>query len=151
LDDIEVILVALLVSVTVLSAAARAIDVPYPIVMVIGGVLLGLVPGLPDVQLTGPRPARHPPAAALYRRVLLQPARRSGQPAADLLLSIPLSDRDGGGRGGGRARVHRRPVVAGLLRARRDRRADRPGRGDGDHAPARRPRRLVVGSWRARA
>jgi CPA1 family monovalent cation:H+ antiporter len=51
LDDIEVILVALLVSVTVLSAAARAINVPYPIVMVIGGVLLGLVPGLPDVQL----------------------------------------------------------------------------------------------------
>ncbi len=51
MDNIEVILIALLVSVTVLSAAARAIDVPYPIVMVIGGVLLGLVPGLPDVQL----------------------------------------------------------------------------------------------------
>jgi monovalent cation/hydrogen antiporter len=51
LDDIEVIIIALLVSVTVLSAAARAIDVPYPIVLVIGGVLLGLVPGLPDVQL----------------------------------------------------------------------------------------------------
>jgi monovalent cation/hydrogen antiporter len=51
LDDVEIIIVALLVSVTVLSAAARAVDIPYPIVMVIGGVLLGLVPGLPDVQL----------------------------------------------------------------------------------------------------
>jgi len=51
LDNIEIILVALLVSVTVLSAAARTINVPYPIVMVIGGVLLGLVPGLPDVEL----------------------------------------------------------------------------------------------------
>ena len=51
MDNIEIILVALLVSVTVLSAAARTINVPYPIVMVIGGVLLGLVPGLPDVQL----------------------------------------------------------------------------------------------------
>jgi Na+/H+ antiporter len=51
LDDVEIIIVALLVSVTVLSAAARAINIPYPIVMVIGGVLLGLVPGLPDVQL----------------------------------------------------------------------------------------------------
>ena len=51
MDDLEVIIIALLLSVTVLSAAARAINVPYPIVMVIGGVLLGLVPGLPDVQL----------------------------------------------------------------------------------------------------
>jgi CPA1 family monovalent cation:H+ antiporter len=49
--DIEVILIALLVSVAVLSAAARAVNVPYPIVMVVGGVVLGLVPGLPDVQL----------------------------------------------------------------------------------------------------
>jgi len=51
LDDVEIIIIALLVSVTVLSAAARAIDVPYPIVLVIGGVLLGLIPGLPDAQL----------------------------------------------------------------------------------------------------
>jgi Na+/H+ antiporter len=51
MDDIEVIIVALLVSVTVLSAAARAVNVPYPIVMVVGGVVLGLVPGLPDVQM----------------------------------------------------------------------------------------------------
>ena len=51
MDQVEIILVALLVSVAVLSAAARAIDVPYPIVLVVGGVVLGLIPGLPDVRL----------------------------------------------------------------------------------------------------
>jgi Na+/H+ antiporter len=50
-DDVEVVLIALFVSVVVLAAAARAINVPYPIVLVIGGALLGLLPGLPDVQL----------------------------------------------------------------------------------------------------
>jgi len=49
--DVELILVLLLVSVVVLSAAARAIHVPYPIVLVIGGAVLGLVPWLPDVRL----------------------------------------------------------------------------------------------------
>ena len=35
-----------------LSAAARAINVPYPIVLVVGGALLGLLPiGLPEVEL----------------------------------------------------------------------------------------------------
>ena len=35
-----------------LSAAARAINVPYPIVLVIGGAIMGLAPiGLPEVEL----------------------------------------------------------------------------------------------------
>ena len=52
MDDVELILVALLVSVAGLAAAARAINVPYPIVLVIGGAILGLVPnGLPEVEL----------------------------------------------------------------------------------------------------
>jgi Na+/H+ antiporter len=50
-DDVEVVLVALFVSVVVLAAAARAINVPYPIVLVIGGAILGLMPWLPDVTL----------------------------------------------------------------------------------------------------
>jgi CPA1 family monovalent cation:H+ antiporter len=51
-DEVEIILVALLVSVAVLSAAARAINVPYPIVLVIGGAILGVAPiGLPEAQL----------------------------------------------------------------------------------------------------
>ncbi|MDA0163657.1 Na+/H+ antiporter [Solirubrobacter ginsenosidimutans] len=51
MDGVEVVIVALFVSVVVLAAAARAINVPYPIVLVIGGAILGFVPGLPDVQL----------------------------------------------------------------------------------------------------
>ena len=51
MDDVEVVLVAVFLSVVVLAAAARAIDVPYPIVLVIGGAVLGLMPWLPDVQL----------------------------------------------------------------------------------------------------
>ena len=51
MDGVEVVLVALFVSVVVLAAAARAINVPYPIVLVIGGAILGFVPGLPEVQL----------------------------------------------------------------------------------------------------
>src|SRR4051794_6378723 len=42
---------SLLVSVAVLAALARAADVPYPIVLVVRGLLLGFVPGLPRTQL----------------------------------------------------------------------------------------------------
>src|SRR3954451_8436653 len=51
MDQVEVILVALLISVVVLSATARAINVPYPVVLVLGGALLGVLPGLPDAKL----------------------------------------------------------------------------------------------------
>ena len=50
MDHIEVTLVLLLVAVALLAAAARAINVPYPIVLVIGGAVLGFF-GLPDVEL----------------------------------------------------------------------------------------------------
>src|SRR4051794_5476840 len=51
MEQIELTIVALLVAVVVLSAAARALDVPYPIVLVLGGVALGLTHGLPEVTL----------------------------------------------------------------------------------------------------
>ncbi len=51
MDEIEIILIALLVSVAVLSAAARAAHLPYPIVLVLGGIVLGVVPGLPEARL----------------------------------------------------------------------------------------------------
>jgi Na+/H+ antiporter len=37
--------------VAVLGAAARAVNVPYPIVLVVGGLALGFLPGLPNVEL----------------------------------------------------------------------------------------------------
>src|SRR5215210_2654719 len=51
MHGVELILVSLLVAVAGLAAAARAVNVPYPIVLVVGGLLLGLAPGLPDVAL----------------------------------------------------------------------------------------------------
>src|SRR3954454_22468076 len=51
MHQIEVILVALLVAVVILSAAARRLDIPYPIVLVLGGALMGLIPGLAPARL----------------------------------------------------------------------------------------------------
>src|SRR3954451_12956329 len=51
MDEIQVVLVSLLVSVVVLGTVARLIHVPYPIVLVIGGLLLGVVLG-PDDTVT---------------------------------------------------------------------------------------------------
>src|ERR671933_611607 len=48
--QIELIL-ALLVVVTVLAMAARTVRVPYPILLVLGGVLLALIPAVPNVEL----------------------------------------------------------------------------------------------------
>src|ERR687884_702800 len=47
----ELLIAGLLVAVAGLSALARRLSVPYPIVLVVGGTLLGFVPGLPEVEL----------------------------------------------------------------------------------------------------
>src|SRR5690349_18579058 len=51
MDHIEAVIVSLLVAVAVLSALATRIGVPYPILLVLGGLALGFVPGVPDVRL----------------------------------------------------------------------------------------------------
>ncbi len=48
--EIEVVLL-LLVLVTALTIIARRLTVPYPIVMVLGGLVLSTVPGLPEFEL----------------------------------------------------------------------------------------------------
>ncbi len=50
MGEIELVL-GLLVVVALISTLSRRVGVPYPILMVIGGLLLGLVPGLPRVAL----------------------------------------------------------------------------------------------------
>jgi CPA1 family monovalent cation:H+ antiporter len=47
----ELLIAGLLVAVTVLSALARRLALPYPIVLVIGGALFGFIPGVPAVKL----------------------------------------------------------------------------------------------------
>jgi monovalent cation/hydrogen antiporter len=51
MNHIEAVIVSLLVAVAVLSAVATRIGVPYPILLVLGGLGLGFVPGIPDVRL----------------------------------------------------------------------------------------------------
>jgi monovalent cation/hydrogen antiporter len=47
----ELLIAGLLVAVAGLSALARYVSIPYPIVLVIGGALFGLIPGMPEVKL----------------------------------------------------------------------------------------------------
>jgi Na+/H+ antiporter len=47
----ELLIVGLLVAVAGLSALAHRLNIPYPIVLVIGGALFGFVPGIPNVAL----------------------------------------------------------------------------------------------------
>jgi CPA1 family monovalent cation:H+ antiporter len=51
MHDTEVLLLILLIAVPALSVIAGALDVPYPILLVLAGVVLGLLPGLPNPQL----------------------------------------------------------------------------------------------------
>lgn len=50
MPHIEIILI-LLLAVAVLAIVARRTGVPYPILLVLGGALLGFVPGLPQIEL----------------------------------------------------------------------------------------------------
>src|SRR3954452_4480443 len=51
MGEAELLIVGVLVAVAGLSALARQMSIPYPIVLVIGGGLFGFVPGLPEVKL----------------------------------------------------------------------------------------------------
>jgi CPA1 family monovalent cation:H+ antiporter len=49
-DEIRLVLL-MLVAVAVLASIARRLNIPYPIALVLGGLALALIPGLPRVQL----------------------------------------------------------------------------------------------------
>src|SRR5215207_893395 len=51
MQDFEVFIIALFVSVAGLNALAHRLDIPYPIPLVLGGLVLGLAPGVPDIEL----------------------------------------------------------------------------------------------------
>jgi monovalent cation/hydrogen antiporter len=50
-EHIELVVLFLLVTVAALTALARVLRVPYPILLVIGGSLVGFAPGVPGVQM----------------------------------------------------------------------------------------------------
>jgi Na+/H+ antiporter len=47
----EILIAGLLVGVAGLSALARRLNLPYPIVLVVGGALFGFIPGMPEIHL----------------------------------------------------------------------------------------------------
>lgn len=51
IHHIELIILALLVIVAGLATLARRFQIPYPIILVIGGLILSLIPGLPRLAL----------------------------------------------------------------------------------------------------
>ena len=51
MEHVELLVLFLLVTVAALTSVARLVGVPYPIVLVIGGSLVGFAPGVPDVLL----------------------------------------------------------------------------------------------------
>ncbi|MGZ6674852.1 MAG: cation:proton antiporter, partial [Solirubrobacteraceae bacterium] len=51
MGDLRIVIAALFVSAAGLNALANWLKVPYPIPVVLGGLVLGLVPGIPDIQL----------------------------------------------------------------------------------------------------
>ena len=51
MGQIELIVLFLLVAVIALTVLAERLDVPYPILLVLGGSVLGFAPGVPDVTL----------------------------------------------------------------------------------------------------
>ncbi|HEY3191847.1 MAG TPA: Na+/H+ antiporter [Solirubrobacterales bacterium] len=51
MGDLQIVIAALFVSAAGLNAVANWLDVPYPITLVIGGLAIGLIPGIPDIHL----------------------------------------------------------------------------------------------------
>lgn len=53
MDDLRQleIIILLLMAMLALTAFARKLAIPYPILLVVGGAALGLVPGLPAIRL----------------------------------------------------------------------------------------------------
>jgi CPA1 family monovalent cation:H+ antiporter len=49
--NFEIVIAALFVAVAGLNVVARRLDVPYPIPLVLGGLALGLIPGMPKIAL----------------------------------------------------------------------------------------------------
>jgi monovalent cation/hydrogen antiporter len=51
MEHLEIFLIGLFVAVAGLSTLARMLSIPYPILLVLGGLVLAVIPGLPEVEL----------------------------------------------------------------------------------------------------
>jgi NhaP-type Na+/H+ or K+/H+ antiporter len=51
MDHLDIVIVGLLVAVAGLALLARLLHIPYPIFLVIGGLVIGFLPGVPSIEL----------------------------------------------------------------------------------------------------
>src|SRR5918996_3850672 len=51
MSEIQIVLAALFIAAAGLNALANWLNVPYPITLVIGGLIIGVLPGIPSVHL----------------------------------------------------------------------------------------------------
>jgi len=123
MHGVELILISLLVAVSVLAATSRAIGVPYPIVLVLGGLVMGFLPGLPDAELEPELvlviflpPLLYSAAYFANLRDLKADLRAISLLAIGLVIATAAAVRRRG------TRADRRAAVGGGVRAGRDRR-----------------------------
>ena len=51
MHDAELLILGLCVAIPTLTVIARLLDIPYPILLVLGAIPLGYLPGVPHVEL----------------------------------------------------------------------------------------------------
>jgi monovalent cation/hydrogen antiporter len=88
---VELIVFGLLLGIAALAVLARVIGVPYPITLVVGGSVIGFIPGIPSVELEPDLVLLIFLPPLLYGAAFftsLRDLRRNARPIA--LLSIPL-------------------------------------------------------------
>ena len=51
MEHLELLLLALLTATAALAVVARAVNVPYPILLTVGGLALAFLPGVPEVEV----------------------------------------------------------------------------------------------------
>ena len=51
MEHLELVIFGLLGAIVALAVLARLISVPYPVTLVVGGLVIGFVPGIPEVEL----------------------------------------------------------------------------------------------------
>jgi hypothetical protein len=135
----DVQLVLLLVCAAALLLLADPLRIPYPILLVLGGLLLGFTPGLPDLTL--------PPEIVLVGilppllyssayRTSLRDLRRNLRPISLLAVGLVVATMVSVGAVAHEAMGF---LVARSLRPGCRRFADRPDRSDRDRAEVRRP------------
>ena len=135
-----IVALALILAVATLLAAAPTLHIPYPILLVLGGLAIGLVPGMPEFELQPELVFFGVLPPLLYGAAFftsLRDLRPNARPIGLLAVGLVVVTTVG-------VAVVAHTFVDGLsvgerVRARRDRVADRPARRDLDRASARGP------------